>query len=282
MPMVPCLWTDMLPTLDPPEAIGWIGASGFRQVEFGLTHEALYLEGADDEEHRLKAIRDAAERAGVDILQMHGYLFNLCGENAAEGVARAHRSLRRAAALGVKWVVLHPGSGVGFGADPEARKETRQQNLTAFRSFLETAEEVGTGIAIENMIGGRPRFGATVDDLLWLVNELNSERVGICWDTGHAHLSGLDQGKSLRAIGRHLVALHIADNDGASDKHWAPLRGNVDWKEVVGALHDINFQGPFNLEVPGESRVTPLSAQKAKISYLHELCTAMLAPSFVS
>lgn len=160
---------------------------------------------------------------------------------------------------------------------------TRERNLEVFRGFVKTAEEANTGIAIENMIGMRygGRFGVTTADLLWLVDELKSSHVGICWDTGHAELSKIDQSLALHTIGRRLVALHIDDNDGVKDRHWAPLRGNINWVDVMRALHEIRFSGPFNLELPGEAAVTPTTAKAEKVRFLLRLSEALLDPAYV-
>lgn len=284
MAMQPCIWTDMLEEYPPEDAIRIIGEAGFRYVEFGLGHERDYLEGKEDEGARLARIRRAAEEAGVQIVQMHGRLFDLCRPGCEDDIAWAHRSIRRAGQLGVRWVVLHPGSDKAVGADPKALEWTRQRNVDVFRAFLKTAEEANTGIAIENMIGGRVggRFGVTTSDLLWLVEQLNSDRVGICWDTGHGNLSRIDQGQAIRAIGRRLVALHIDDNDGAKDRHWTPLRGEVNWVDVMAALHDVGYSGPFNFELPGEAAVTPTAAKPEKIRYLLKLAQVLIDPAFVA
>lgn len=284
MPMQPCIWTDMMGEYAPEDAIRLIGEAGFRYVEFGLGHERNYLEGREDEGARIERIRRAAEEANVQIVQMHGRLFDLCRPDCEEDVEWAHRSLRRAGQLGVKWVVLHPGSDANVGSDPKALEWTRERNVEVFSAWLKTAEEAGTGIAIENMIGGRVggRFGVTTSDLLWLVDQLNSDRVGICWDTGHAELSRIDQRKSLRAVAHKLVALHIDDNDGVKDRHWAPGRGNVNWVEVMSTLHEIGFDGPFNYELPGESAVTPTAAKVEKMRYLLKLAQVLLDPAYVA
>lgn len=271
----------MLCYLPPEEAIGMIGRAGFRFVEFGLTHERRFLEqagGSKTEEARLERIRRAAEDAGVQIVQMHGPMFNVCAEDAAAGIAAAHRSLRRAARLGARWVVLHPGSAQGLTSDRERYEWTKQRNVEVFRDLLTTAEQVGVGIAIENMGGSEgPAFGTNVSELLWLVEALDSPYAGICWDTGHAHLAGLDQGLAIRAVGTYLVALHLSDNDGKKDQHWCPGRGSVDWHAVMGALRDVGYAGPLNLEVPGETWVTPRSAMPAKLQYLAAVCAALIA-----
>jgi sugar phosphate isomerase/epimerase len=278
--LTPCIWTDFLTELEPEEAIRIIGEAGFQQVEFGSGHEKNFLEGKEDEGIRLKRIVQAAQRAGVDIVQMHGRLCNFMGEDAQENIAWGHRSIERAAALGARWVVLHPAQSLNYGTNLEEWEYTRVRNVEIFRSFLKTAERVGVGIAIENMLGHRPRFCATAGELLWLLDQLQSDRVGICWDTGHACVSNINQGMAIRAINKRLVALHIDDNNGASDQHLTPLRGRIDWDDVLTALREINYNGPFDLELPGERSVTPPAARPAHAQYLYQLSRVMLEPGF--
>lgn len=279
--MEPCIWTAMLKEFPPEDAIRIIGEAGFRVVEFSQRHEKDYLEGKEDEGERIQSIRKAAEKANVSILQMHGHLFNPCGKDAAEHIAWAHRSLERAAALGAKWVVLHPGTVGDMGADPEIWEETKRRNVEIFRSWAATAGRVGVGIAIENLMSNKGyHFGATVRDLLWLCDQLPADHVGVCWDTGHARVSCIDQVQALRVIGSRLKAVHIHDNDGLSDKHWTPGQGDINWPALVNVLREIGFTGPFNLEVAGEWLITPVAARAAKTRYLAELCRIMLDPAF--
>jgi len=275
--MIPSISTDILQEYEPDEAIRVIGEAGFRCVEFGFGHEADFLEGKEDEGARIERIKRAAEKAGVQILQMHGRLFNpLSGKDSEANIAWAHRSIERAAKLGVKWVVLHPGGPAGPGADPKEYEETTRFNLDLFTSYAKTAARVGTGVAVENMIGGARglRWGAGVTDLVRLVDAIDGP-IGICWDTGHAELSRVPQGRAIRAIGHRLKALHINDNDGLEDRHWAPYRGQANWEEVVAALREIVYAGPFNAELPGEQKATPTPVKPAKLAYLRQLLGLM-------
>ena len=43
--------------------------------------------------------------------------------------------------------------------------------------------------------------------------------------------------------------LHIHDNYGTLDNHNPPYFGNIDWQDVMSALHDIDYKGTFNYEV---------------------------------
>jgi len=68
-----------------------------------------------------------------------------------------------------------------------------------------------------------------------------------------------------------LKALHLADNDGTSDQHLMPsAKGQVDFQAVIKALHDINYDGLYNFEVPGE-RDVPLGVRGIKLEYMREL-----------
>ena len=44
-------------------------------------------------------------------------------------------------------------------------------------------------------------------------------------------------------------------------------KGRVDFFEVVRALREIDYNGLFNLEIPGETRI-PLALRNEKIKYI--------------
>ncbi len=137
------------------------------------------------------------------------------------------------------------------------------------------------GIAIENLTLYRKAkdylcFGSSVEDLICLAEQINSERVGICLDTGHANGEDMDQAKAIRAMGKYLKATHINDNDSLSDQHRLPFDGTVNWKEIMMALRDIGYKGLFNLEVGGatyclQNSNMPLEMKEAKLRYILEL-----------
>ena len=71
-------------------------------------------------------------------------------------------------------------------------------------------------------------------------------------------------------VGSRLHALHIADNEGERDQHMMPYgRGNVDFECVIRALREINYEGLFNLEIPGE-RLAPLEIRGFKLEYIRK------------
>ena len=101
---------------------------------------------------------------------------------------------------------------------------------------------------------------------------LQSKNLGICLDTGHLNLSEApDQTAFIRQAGKHIKALHIADNDGTSDQHILPFaRGTVDITAVIRELKAIDYDGLYNMEIPGESRC-PMEIRSIKLGYIQKV-----------
>jgi sugar phosphate isomerase/epimerase len=162
-------------------------------------------------------------------------------------------------------------------------EETKEGNLEMLRGWVTWAERFGIEIAVENMhdmipdIVGRRAFGAIPSELLWLVKETNPELVGVCWDVNHAHVQKLDQYRAIKQLGKHLLHTHINDTTTDSEEqHLLPFEGKVDWKAVIKALKEINYQGLFSLEAGASVGSLPLSLRDLKLRYALELTEAMI------
>ena len=76
---------------------------------------------------------------------------------------------------------------------------------------------------------------------------MNDPNFGICWDTGHANMEGA-QYDGILALADALGAIHFHDNRGEMDEHLIPLMGIMNVDEVMHALIDVGFRGPFTFE----------------------------------
>ncbi len=134
-------------------------------------------------------------------------------------------------------------------------------------------------LAIENM--GRFKrqrsFRSDFEELAAFVDEIGSDKVGICLDTSHAVDSDIDIPAGIRACGRRLVATHISDSLGPGHDHQLPYCGRIDWEPVVAALRDVQYDNPFNLEIPRENRC-PMPVRRLKARYVRDLLGLMLEP----
>ena len=129
--------------------------------------------------------------------------------------------------------------------------EQRNTTLELLSPFVEHAARVGLDVVVENMRvqSGKMqchRYCMTAEELCDLADTLG---IGICWDFGHAHLSGLKQSKALALVGDRLKVVHVNDNGGIEDDHVLPFSGQVDWKDAMHGLALTGFDGPFNFEL---------------------------------
>ena len=120
-------------------------------------------------------------------------------------------------------------------------------------------------LAIENMESIEEL--STVEELLTLLKKLNKKNVGICLDTGHAYMRGLDLKETIKKLGNNLIATHIADNHGKSDEHFMPFFGSIDWESVMSALREINYEGFLTYEIMFFFRYIPADLQMDMLVY---------------
>ncbi len=209
-------------------------------------------------EKTVSAIGELSEKYRLPIYQTHGNTYT--GKQWDDPNYPYHdfmtesnlRIIRGTAMLGGKWVVIHPMNLPGESLyDPRRAKEAALRNIAP---YVEEAKKRGVGIALENMVdfrGNRRRYcGGDIYELIDLVDTVNDPSVGICLDTGHANIDGVEPAAAILAIGKRLKATHINDNHaGNVDEHLLPYFGTVDWQKTLKALKEIGYDGDFAYEV---------------------------------
>jgi sugar phosphate isomerase/epimerase len=157
------------------------------------------------------------------------------------------RAADAAGALGVRYLVIHPGPEKG--GFPEHERFRRMENAVEVLNEVSRAcRERGAALVLENMLPHL--FSGRVRDLLWVLGALATTEVGICLDTGHAHLSG-DLRTVAHKLSGHLWMMHATDNHGRTDEHLPPGDGQIDWQRLLRQMLRIGFRGAIMLEVAG-------------------------------
>ncbi len=251
------------------EQIDRINKAGFKYLDFNFSDWSDSFDSPfakDDWKEWIYSVKEFCDKNGIKFIQAHGPLYNIFGEDTPQKRLRDELSLRSieaASILGIPWVVFHAGTFDG-DFDTVHRQQLKERNIEWFTPLVKACEKYNTGIAIENMASAfgkhhncKSCYCAYTDDLIELVDSFNSDRVGICWDTGHANVNKSNQPYDLKKIGKRLKALHIQDNDGINDQHLPPYLGNIDWNAIMKALHEIDFDGPFTFEAHTEIRKVP-------------------------
>ena len=164
-------------------------------------------------------------------------------------ILRLKLALQIAADMGIKTITVHIGNEPFH---PDFSVETQYDFVrSSLAGLLPVAESLGLTLCIENIYYQLN----TPERLLKLKREFPSPALGFCYDSGHANL--MDSGRYFpesepyKMWGRispqfddrilekmlpYTVNCHLHDNDGKSDQHLKPGRGNVNWKLVVKQL----------------------------------------------
>jgi deoxyribonuclease IV len=173
-----------------------------------------------------EAFRVARARHGIRVCASHdSYLINLATPDPAlfdRSRASFVAELDRAEALGLEYVVTHPGN-----ATDGDRSRGISQNAAAIRDALDECPG-STRVLLEGTAGTGNSLGCTFEELALLLDPIadrHPERIGVCLDTCHLWAAGHDLNHLDDvlehfdyAVGLpHLRLLHL--NDSATPFH---------------------------------------------------------------
>lgn len=166
------------------------------------------------------SFRAAVRRAGLRAVVAHdSYLINLASPDdvlRTRSIAGFRAELARCRALGIPWVVSHPGNYI------DDRTAGLERNARAYAECL-AAVPGDVGVLIEGTAGCGTALGSRFEDLRALRDALPPDaraRVGFCLDTAHLHAVGYDVSQIEavwdefdRVVGLdHLKCLHLNDS----------------------------------------------------------------------
>ena len=110
-----------------------------------------------------------------------------------------------------------------------------EKSLLTWRPLNAKAAAMGVKIAIENIFEDEPA------NLRMLMEKMNSDNFGICFDTGHFNLfSKVPLENWLSALKPYIMELHLHDNDKTSDQHLPIGDGIFDFKSFFELIRDKN------------------------------------------
>lgn len=235
-----------------------IAAHGFECVELFATRTHFdYHDGA--------AVRALAEWLDDTRLTLHslhapitasmkdgawGEVFSTAvndDERRKKTLTEAEAALAVAQTVPFKYLVVHLGvtDAMKTGPGDNSRDAARR----SVESLYAMAERSGVHLALEVI----PNALSTPESLVTLIeNDLEDIDVGICLDTGHAHIMG-ELGDAIEACSGHIVTTHLHDNRGRSDDHLAPGQGNIDWPATLLGLQKVGYDGVWMFEVANTS-----------------------------
>ena len=251
--------------------------AGFEAADFGMGLLDLSADGW----------QPIAEQAVIDSKEI-GIPFSVChlpfmptgvlkdSEQFQRFNEKLMRALEAAVVVGSEYAVLHPNTTT-LPIKQYSRKEQFDQVMEHLSPVVERANQLGVSVVVENMrlvprMCPTHRFCQYPDELCEVADALG---IGVCWDFGHANVSGVRQSEGLAYIGKRLKVIHVNDNVGVDDDHVLPFMGNIDWRDAMHGLALAEFEGVFNFELSAGK--APAAMRKTYIQYVIDSANVLMS-----
>lgn len=218
-------------------------------------------------EDEIAKFKSEEKRTGVKAVCVHAsYLINLGGFDAAK-LRRSRQTfmveMQRAEALGIPYLIVHPGSHMGKG---EAAGIERIAESLDF--VFEKYPDFSLQVLLEATAGQGDNLGYRFEQLAAIRQRVKeAKRVGYCIDTCHIFAAGyeLRDGKGYRDTMRqldevlgaqHVGVIHANDSKrelgSRRDRHEHIGDGQIGLAGFSNLVNDSRFkQVPFIIETPG-------------------------------
>jgi len=212
--------------------------AGFRQIEiFGAAEHFNYRDP-----HHVRDVAQWFSDLGVALHSLHAPLYSEPGSGRRGGFAisvaytqrrlridsmdEIKRTLEAAERLPFRFLVLHLGlENDEYGLDRFDAAFTSLEHLRIF------AKERGVSLLLENA----PGEINTPARLVEFLDYTHLRNVGICFDAGHARLTGNPR-EAFGMLRERVASIHLHDNRGEKDDHLLPFEGGIDWPGLVQDL----------------------------------------------
>ena len=225
------------------------------EIEDGLTLEALT---------KMKEL-------GLDYSKVvvHApYIINLCNENNFEfSVNFLTQEVERVNKLGVKYMVLHPGSHVGLGEETGLNNIIKGLNIV----LNNVKDNNNVIILLETMAGKGSELGKTTEELKYILDNLEDKsHIGVCLDTCHLNDAGydltkfdeyLDEFDKLIGINK-IGCIHVNDSKNEinthKDRHENIGFGTIGFDTLINIIYNERLGDiPRILETPYVDKLYP-------------------------
>jgi sugar phosphate isomerase/epimerase len=200
---------------------------------------------------------DAAERKRIRLLY-DDHKIELCGMSgntpllAADAGEHAANMARLRGYLDLAAELQHPGETLivtttsGGGADDW--ESDKGALVERFGELAEYARQTGV------MIGAEPHVGTALrrpEDVLWLVDQVNSPGLTIHFDISHFNVQGMDMETVVAQLAPHSLHTHVKDERGIAPDHefLIPGEGEMDYPSYLRAMAKTGYDGHIVVEI---------------------------------
>jgi deoxyribonuclease-4 len=188
------------------------------------------------QQNDIDAFKKARRQSAIEFVAAHdSYLINLAGPEADKrqrAVSAFIDEVERCAALGIEYLVMHPGAHLGNGID-----NGLELLIDSFRTIFDRVP-AGVTVLLENTAGQGTCLGDRFEHLAEVIDRVPQGAFGVCLDTCHAFAAGYDLSTSggfqaVLAAFERLIGLDRLQLIHANDCK-KPLGSRVDRHQHIG------------------------------------------------
>ena len=194
------------------------------------------------------------------------YIINLANnqKNYDFAINFLKQEIKRVEELGIKYLVLHPGSHVGLGEE-----EGLKNIIYGLNQIL--TDDMKVNICLETMAGKGSELGKTFEELKTIIDGVNlKDKLKVCLDTCHINDAGydlsdfdkiLDEFDKIIGLNK-LACLHINDSKNElgthKDRHENIGYGKIGFDKLIKVIYHPKLKGiPKILETPYVNKLYP-------------------------
>jgi sugar phosphate isomerase/epimerase len=212
------------------ETINAIKNAGFKNVFIQWYNK----DWIPTQEEQLKYIR----KKGLNIIFAHlGYQnindLWLENEDGDKLVNRYINDIRICKEHSIPMVVMHLTS-------KHKAPKYNETGLKRLQKIVDYAQSLNVKVAFENT--------KIMGYLDYVIEHIDNENVGICFDSGHYHVHFNDK-FDFDKFKNRIFAIHLHDNDKSDDLHLIPFDGTLNWDDVINKLKECHYTGPITMEL---------------------------------
>ena len=222
-----------------------------------------HLDYANRKQH-VREIADWFRTSGVPLHSVHAPLYadyewgrtgsppiNIASTDRAariEAMDEIKRAIELAEQIPFRFLIQH--IGLPNESYSEHKFEAAMTSVEHLRAF---AKPLGVRVLLENI----PNDLSSPERLLEFIRVTHFGDVGVCFDTGHAHMVS-DVPQTFESLKNHIHSTHVHDNAKDRDSHLWPGAGTINWKETLELLNTAPHRPPLLLEIDGDEKINPV------------------------
>ncbi len=210
----------------------------------------------DSSEKDILAIKRMVDDFGLEVVSVGASIiwnYNIASDNPIirqKSIEIVEKQLTTAALLGADSTLVIPGVvGSDFAPGQEIPYERAYENSQkVLSSIVPYAKDCKVSIAIENVWN---KFLLSPLEMRRFIDEINSPFLGAYFDTGNILYIGYPD-DWIRTLGSRIKKIHFCDfkrGGGTLTSFCDLLEGDVDYKAVMRALHDVGYDDYVTLEM---------------------------------